>query len=68
MADTLEEDVVLLGVTGVDDRLQDGVRQCLETLRNAVSPYVSSDSTPLFCIISRLSLGRARVDAHRRQD
>ena len=35
VADTLEEDVALLGVTGVDDRLQDGVRQCLETLRNA---------------------------------
>lgn len=31
----LEHNMELLGLTGVEDKLQDGVRQCLETLRNA---------------------------------
>ena len=31
----LEQDMDVLGVTGVDDRLQDGVRGTLEMLRNA---------------------------------
>ncbi|KAF8926297.1 ATP synthase subunit 9, partial [Dissophora ornata] len=31
----LELDLELLGVTGVEDKLQDGVKETLETLRNA---------------------------------
>lgn len=31
----LEEDIVPLAVTGVEDRLQSGVRECLEKIRNA---------------------------------
>jgi phospholipid-translocating ATPase len=32
---TLEKEMELLGLTGVEDRLQDGVKPTLETLRNA---------------------------------
>ena len=35
VVESLQRDMVLLCVTGVEDRLQEGVRQTLETLRNA---------------------------------
>ena len=35
VAETLERDLELLGLTGVEDRLQDEVRGTLELLRNA---------------------------------
>jgi len=35
VADTLERDLELLGLTGVEDKLQDDVRVTLELLRNA---------------------------------
>jgi len=35
VVESLQRDLALLCVTGVEDRLQDGVRQTLETLRNA---------------------------------
>jgi phospholipid-translocating ATPase len=35
VADTLERDLELLGLTGVEDKLQDDVRLTLELLRNA---------------------------------
>jgi phospholipid-translocating ATPase len=35
IAETLERDLELLGLTGVEDKLQDDVRETLELLRNA---------------------------------
>ncbi len=35
VVESLERDMELLSVTGVEDRLQDGVKPSLETLRNA---------------------------------
>jgi phospholipid-translocating ATPase len=35
VSETLENDLELLGVTGVEDKLQEGVRSTLELLRNA---------------------------------
>jgi phospholipid-translocating ATPase len=37
VVESLQRDMVLLCVTGVEDKLQDGVRQTLELLRYGIS-------------------------------
>lgn len=34
-ANTIERELELLGITAIEDRLQDGVPECIEALRNA---------------------------------
>ena len=35
MAETIEDDLILLGCTAIEDKLQEGVPACIETLRKA---------------------------------
>ena len=43
VVESLQRDMKLLCVTGVEDRLQDNVRQTLESLRNAGVKVRNSD-------------------------
>jgi phospholipid-translocating ATPase len=53
VADTLERDLELLGLTGVEDKLQDDVRGTLELLRNAeIKIWVTGDKIETATVIA----------------